>query len=425
MRILGFRSLRRRAWPLALSLAALAAAPVTSACRKEAPKPGLACSLVELRPNPEARFYDAVVRIDAVTIQDARRSRFDAMTPSSTYNVAELQFTEQSSNPEVLAPGDTFIVPLKRPDWKLDIGEGNTVYCVENFWDRLPAKDQWHPTKSEAMTVAQSLDIVNVNGLLKPVPDTLPEEWALVEETPAADNSPVASSLYQKIRGDRVIEQVEVQYTPLTEEEKEALTTTSAVDFLSDYSECARTQGREVVISAHPAVACDLEGVGEFGWTYRFFYVESGLLIAVDVQADPQEWGKTEEEKDQERRTDQVFLRYGYGPMGKEEWQAMVEIRMNRTGAFHKRSKSGESVDKDFTLSDEEFAAIRASLSENHFMELQSRSGGAGGLTSFIAVRAAAKAHTVEMKNYKEVAFDNIAKTIRRVVLPKVGESGF
>jgi hypothetical protein len=407
----------------AAALAVLAALTAT-ACKKQAETTqGMSCTLVELRPDTKTGYYDAVVRVDQVTLKDPLRDQLQVLMPSASASVADLEFTEEGPDPARLQAGDTFIVPLTRPDWKLDIGRGSTTFCLENFWDLLPAKDQWHPTKSETMEIAKSLDIVYENGAPKPVPSLLPEGWVLTgEKEPTADD-PVNSVTYQKRRDDQLVGQLEIQYAPLSDEEKQQLAQGSAMDFLATWSDCAKTQGHEVVIAGHQAVACDLEGKGEFGWTYRYFYVQADVLVAVDVQADPQEWGKAPEVATEAAKSDRVFLRYSYGPVGPQEWQVLIEVRMNRTGAFHKRSRAGETVDKDFTLTDKEFAALETAVTESNFMQLESRSGGSGGTAATISVLSKGQAHTVEMKNYPEALFDNFARTIRGIVLPKVGES--
>jgi hypothetical protein len=393
-------------------------------CSRAKPKPDLTCALVELRPNAASRYYDAVVRVESVTIQDPLKERFQVLTPSSAFDLSSLKFTAEGQDAARLEAGDTFVIPLKRPDWKFSLMDGDTEYCAERFWDRLPPGDRWHPTKTEAMDVARALEIVSDRGVPKPVPASLPPEWQLVEEKDPETDNPIGSVIYQKLRGGRTVEQVEVQFALLTEEERARLVSSSPADFLSTWSECAKSGGSPADIAGHSAIACDLEGVGEFGWTYRYFYISSDLVVAVDVQSDPQELGKTEQEKEQERRTDQIFLRYGYGPMGKEEWQVMIEVRMNRTGAFHKRSRAGDIVDKEFKVGDEEFAAIEKALADNNFMALESRSAADAGLESFIAVRSASGARTVNMKNFREPFFENIAAAIRRIVLPKVDENG-
>jgi hypothetical protein len=45
-------------------------------------------------------------------------------------------------------------------------------------------------------------------------------------------------------------------------------------------------------------------------------------------------------------------------------------------------------------------------------------------LESFLAVRSLSGARTVNMKNVRVPAFEEIAGTIRRIVLPKVDENG-
>jgi hypothetical protein len=269
-----------------------------------------------------------------------------------------------------------------------------------------------------------TIEVANERGVLKPVPSSLPPDWRLAEETePTADN-PVGSASYRKVRGGRTVEQVEIQYTQLTDDQRAQLAASSPADFLAGWSDCAKNGGASVDIAGHAAVACDLEGVGELGWTYRYFYLTSELVIAVDVQSDPEELGKSDQEKEQERRTDEIFFRYSYGPLGPERWQVMIEVRMNQTGAFHKRSRTGESVDKDFKLSDVEYAAIGKALAENHFFELGSRSSLGPEFQSFIAVRKSGGVHSVTMTNVREPLFENIAAVIRGIVLPKVNENG-
>jgi hypothetical protein len=414
----------RKKWTAFLPVAvAVAAALWPAGCSRPKPKPALACALVELRPNAASRYYDAVVRVESISIQDPLKDQFQVLTPSSAFDLTSLKFTAEGQDTARLEAGDTFVIPLKRPDWKFSIVEGDAERCAENFWDRLPPADRWHPTRTEAMDVARGLDLISERGVLKPVPASLPPEWQLVEEKNPDTDNPIGSEIYQKVRGGRVVEQVEVQFALLSEEERAQLASSSPAEFLSTWSECAKATGTLADVAGHAAVACDLEGVGEFGWTYRYFYITSNLVVAVDVQSDPQEVGKTELEKEQERRTEQIFLRYGYGPLGKEEWQVMIEVRMNRAGAFHKRPRGGDTVDKEFKLSDEEFAAIEKVLADRDFMSLESRSAAGAGLESFLSVRSASGARTVNMKNYRNASFEAITGTIRQIVLPKVDEN--
>jgi hypothetical protein len=412
----------KRRWSPGLVLVVAAGLLLPFACKRPAPEAGLTCKLVELRPDPTSGYYDAVVRLESVSLPDALKDRFQVITPTSTFDLSALPFTVEGSDPSRLEAGDTFTIPLKRPDWKFFLGSGQTEVCSEWFWDRLPPADRWDPTKSQAMEVARTIEIVNDRGLNKPMPASLPDEWQLTEEKQPEPDDPVGSLLYQKIRGDRPVEQVEIQYSPLTPDEKAQLTISTPAEFLSTWSECAKTAGLSVVVAGHPAVACNLEGVGEFGWTYRYFYTVSDMVIAVEIQADPQELSKTAEEKEKERRTDQVFLRYGYGPVGPQAWQVMIEVRMNRTGTLHKRSGAGETADKDFTISDAEFASIEKALADNRFADLESRSMNGGGIESFVSVRLNGRVKSVVMKNFREAPFENIASTIRKIVLPKVEE---
>ncbi len=403
---------------LAVALAGLAG------CSHAKAKPELACTVLELRQDPASRYYDAVVRVERVTLPDAAKAGLRVLTPTSSFDVPTLRFTADGRDASRLEPGDTFIVPLARPDWKLAVEGGGSVLWTDNFWDLLPQNDRWHPTKTEAMTVAASAPVVDVHGVLKPVPASLPPEWRLAEETEPTADSALGSSVYRKVRGGRVVEQVEFQYARLTEDQKTRIASGLTTDFLGDWSDCAKNGGAAATVAGHQAIVCDLEGTGDFGWTYRFFYVDSDVLVGADVQSDPQELGKTDAQKDLERRTDQVFLRYGYGPVGAEEWQVMIELRMNRTGAFHKRSRAGEVVDKDFRVGDDEFAAVEKALADNGFWALESRSGIGTGFESFLAVQTDAQARTVAMKNVRDVRFEKIAATVRTMVLPKVDESG-
>ncbi len=411
-------SMKRPGTPLSAALV-LAVALTAPGCRKPAP-PSIACSLVDLRPNHG--YFDAAVRVDAVAVKNAALESIQAVTPSGSADLSSLEFQAEAANPAAIEPGDVFVVPLKRPDWRVSLVQGTVTLCSVNFWDRLPPADQWHPTKSEAMELAKTILVASVNDLPKPGIPNLPPEWGLAEETEGETDNPVASMVFFKTREDVTLEKLEIQYAILSDSDKAELETVSASEFLAKRTGCAEQAGQPAVVAGHQAVVCDMEGVGEFGWTYRYYYVDSGLIIGVDIQADPAEWVKTPEQKDLERRTDRIFLRYNYGPTGSEEWQNLIEIRMNRTGGFHKMSRAGEAVDKTFTISDKEFAEIESALADNKFMEMESRSGGSGGMTSTISVRTASAARTVEMKNWSEPAFDNVALTVRRIVFPKVGE---
>lgn len=380
------------------------------------------CSLVELKENPVSQYYDVVIKVESIVLKNPLKMRFALVTPTSFYEVADLNFSEDGGDPELLEKGDVFVLPLKKPDWKFFIREQNDIYCSLNFWEMLPERDQWHPTKSEAMQVAQSIEVVDERGILKPAANFLPPEWRkTLDELPVYDE-PFGNIQYQKLRGDKVREAVDIRYAFLTEEEKYELNVISEAEFLSDWTDWTKKFGQPDLINGRKALYWDMQGMGSFGWSYRYVYIDGDMVIEVTLNADPLEWVKTEHEKELERRTERVFLRYGFGPVGDPEWQILIEIRLNRTGAFHKRSRHGITVEKQFRLEDWEFEEIENVLRENRFLELESRSGLPGGITSFISVRYENKSYTVEMKNIILPFYQNIEKKIQRIVLPKVGE---
>ncbi|MCK4337025.1 MAG: hypothetical protein KAX11_03710, partial [Candidatus Aminicenantes bacterium] len=61
-------------------------------------------------------------------------------------------------------------------------------------------------------------------------------------------------------------------------------------------------------------------------------------------------------------------------------------------------------------------------LAENRFRELRSRSGVPGGIDSFLSVNYNDLSHTVKMNNVQFQPFQNIERTIKVIVLPKVDE---
>lgn len=386
------------------------------------PEEPFTCSVVELKKNQATQYYDAVVEVDGIVLKNPLKSRFYLMTPTRILELAELAYLEDGADSEMLEPGDVFIVPLQKPDWKFFIREENAIYCSHNFWDQLPVADQWHPTKSEAWKIAQNITLEESDGFIKPLPKNLPVEWAFVEEELPVPDYPYGTILCQKIRADMVREEVAIQYAYLTEDEEYDLDLMSPTDALRSWIEWAKKEGQAAEVNGRPLVFWDMEGMGTFGWSYRYAYIEGNVVVEVTVAADPLEWQKTEQEKAVERRTEKVFVRYGYGPVGKPEWQILIEIRMNREGVFYKRSRAGITIEKPFNLEEGEFREIERSLQENRFLLLQSRSGPPGGIDSFITVQFIDKTHSVEMKNFSEPYFQNIGKTIKDIVLPKVDE---
>ena len=380
------------------------------------------CSLVELRENSVSKYYDAVVRVEKIDLNLPLKSRFYLTTPSSLIELVDVTYTEDGESEDLLEVGDIFIVPLQKPDWKYFIREENDIYCSFNFWDQLPVSDQWHPTKSEAMDVAMNIELEENDGFLKPLPKNLPVEWSLVEEELPEPDYPVGTLLFEKIRADIVREEVFIQYAYLTEEEELDLDLMSSTDALFKWIEWAKQMGEVGTVEDRQVVYSDMEGMGTFGWSFRYVYIEQNVVVEVTVAADPLEWLKTEQDKAVERRTEKVFLRYGFGPIGEPEWQILIEIRMNREGVFFKRSRQGITIEKPFKLDEGEFRDIDRSLQDNRFLLLESRSGPPGGIDSFVTVQFIDKVHTVEMKNVDDLYFQSIAKKIKDIVLPKVDE---
>lgn len=393
-------------------------------CRLLKKKQPFECSLVELRENPKSGYYDAIIKVERLKADDALKTRFSLFTPTSSYEIADLSFTEDGQDPERLEEGDVFTVPLRKPDWKFYVRGQNDIFCSQNFWETLPVNDQWHPTKSEAMQVAKSIEVELVEGLPKPLAKSLPEEWQQVDEKLPVQDDPLGYVIYQKLRAEEVKEEVNIQYSFLTESEIKELSSVSDAEFLYDWANWAKKFGKSETIAGHDAIYWDMQDIGEFGWAYRYAYIDSNMVIEIDINADPLEWVKTEQEKILEGKAKKLFLRYGYGPVGDPGWQVMIEIWMNGEGAFHKMSKAGVTVQKAFRLEDRELEEIQTSISENRFRELRSQSGIPGGMTSFLSVRYGDEYHTVELKNVRVPLYQNIEKKIKRIVLPKVDETG-
>lgn len=381
------------------------------------------CSLVELKENPNSGYFDAIIKIERLRPGDTLKTSFSVFAPTSVYGLADLSFVEDGQDAERLEVGDVLTVPLRKPDWKISIRGQNDVQCVNNFWEMLPVDDQWHPRKSEAMEVAQSIELDVVNGLPKPVAKTLPEEWQLTYEKLPEQDDPNGYVIYQKLRAEEVKEDVNINYYFLTQSEIKEVSSTSDIQFLSHWADWAKKNGKPGTIAGHNAIYWDMQDMGEFGWAFRYAYIDSEIVIQIDINADPLEWVKTEQEKILEGKTKNVFLRYGYGPVGDLEWQIMIEIRMNGDGAFHKRSKEGTVIQKTFHLDDREFGEIQKSIDENQFRELRSRSGLPGGKTSFLSVKFGDEYHTVELKNVAIPLYQKIERTIQKIVLPKVDET--
>jgi hypothetical protein len=379
-------------------------------------------SLIELKSNAETGYYDAVILVEGVWLDTPIISRFLLITPTQSLEIEDLEFIADGKNPMLLEKGDVFIVPLCMPDWKLYIREKNEIYGSLNFWDKLPVDNQWHPLKSEAKTVAESLAVELVDGLPKPVAGILPKEWELVDEQVPYQDDPCGFVVYQKIMAENVKEQVNISYCLLTDKEARGLAASSETEYLAGWTEWTHKFGKEDVFAGRAVISWDMPGIGEYGWSYRYIYVDSDVVIEVDLEADPLEWKKTDQEKIVEGKTRKVFLRYGYGPVREPEWQILIEIRMNGEGMFYKRSRNGITIEKAFFLDDLELDRIRIALAENQFRDLRSRSGIPGGINSFLSVNYNDLSHIVKMNNVQLQPFQNIERTIKVIVLPKVDE---
>ena len=253
------------------------------------------CKLIELRKNSSSQYYDAVVRVDWLTLNDAFKSRFSLVTPTQSHEMKDLDFIEDGRDPTEIENDDVFIVPLNKPDWKFFIRERNDIYSSVNFWEKLPENDRWHPLKSEAMKVAESIELKEVNGTYKPIPGFLPEEWKLSIDKPISTGYRFGKLKYSKMRERKIKEGVSIMYSGLTREEKEELTTVSETEFLSDWCEWTRKMSSPGVIADHDSACWDMEGIGAYGWSYRFMYIDGNILIEVTVNSDPLEWIRIEE----------------------------------------------------------------------------------------------------------------------------------
>ena len=383
----------------------------------------LECEMVELRNNPASGYYDATVRVELYTLYQAVKSRFTLVTPTNSYQMEALTFIEEGDDPEQLESGDTFVVPLSKPDWKFYIGEQDEIYGSVNFWELIPEKDRWHPLKSEAMEVAQSIEVSEQDGIFKPMPQFLPDEWTLASDEQYGE-ADCKTLVYQKIRVGEVKEEVNIVYCELTDEEKKELETISETEVLTDWTEWTRKCSQLGLVAGHTAVYWDMEGCGYFGWSYRYAYIDGDTVTEVTVASDPLEWEKTEQEKAEERRTRRVFITYGYGPVGEPGWEITIVIRANGGGSFNKESERGISITKPFALTEVELHEIETVLQENNFLELESHSGPTGGINSFITVRYDGTSHTVEMRNATAESYAAIEQLIRQTILPRVGEQG-
>jgi hypothetical protein len=413
---------KRFVW-IALAVMLVCFNPATTSCFFTEEHEPLECKVIELKKNLFSQYYDAIIRVECFTLHHAAKSRFTLITPTNSYELETLTFIEEGNDSVELESGDIFIVPLSKPDWKFYIREQNEIYCSVDFWELIPEADRWHPLKSEAMEVARSIEVTKVEGELKLVPKFLPLEWALVEEEHPMPVGKCGTLIFQKTRVEEVKEEVRIEYCKLTSEEKEALEAVSETDFLTDWTEWTRKFSQPGLTAGHNAVYWDMRGYGNFGWSYRYAYVDDDTLIEVTVDSDPLEWVKTEQEKEEERRTRRVLVTYVYGPVGEPGWTITIAIRANGEGSFDKLSRGGVSITKLFALTESELDEIERALLDNNFLGLESLSGPPGGTSSSMTVRYDDISHTVEMRDDTMQSYNNIAQKIQDIVLPKVGET--
>jgi hypothetical protein len=380
------------------------------------------CTLMAMRENSGSGYFDAVVRVERLTLKNPLKSRFRIYTSTTSMELEDCSFPEEGKDEALIEVGDVFVIPLQKPDWKYYIREENEFYCSTNIWSQLPADFQWHPLKTEAFRVAESLTVTDEEGILKPLPTLLPGEWRRRNEKLPNPDDPLGGILFQKVRADRMIEEVVVNYSYLSEEEKLKLDLITPQAFLKDWTAWTRKFGSPDDVAGRPSLVWDMLGTGEFGWDYRYACLMDDLIVEVDISSDPLEWGKSEADKALERRTEQVFLRHTYGPVGEPRWQIMIEVRLNREGRLFKRSEGGITIEKAFRLTELESSAIEEALAANRFPELESRSGPPGGITSSISVRYGDDTRTVEVRNFRLPGYENIEDTIHRIILPKVDE---
>ncbi len=255
------------------------------------------CKLIELRKNSSSQYYDAVVKVDWLTLNDAFKTRFSLVTPTQSHEMEDLDFVEDGRDATEIENGDVFIVPLNKPDWKFFIRERNDIYSLVYFWEMLPENDRWHPKKSEAMKVAESIELKEVKGIQKPIPAFSTDGWKLSCDNPVSTGYRYGNLNYRKMQGRKIKEEVDINYCKLTGEEIEKLTTVSEIEFLSDLSEWTRKMSHPGVIADHNSVCWDMKGIGSYGWSYRFMYIDADMLIEVTVNSDPLEWARKEKER--------------------------------------------------------------------------------------------------------------------------------
>ena len=379
----------------------------------------LECKVLELRENPSSEYYDAVVEIEHIAWSLVRtKSNYTVKTLTGSYGIGDLSFVEDGKNAAELEEGDIFIVPLNRPDWSFTIvGCGDPV----SFRELLPEDERWHPTKTEAMEVARSIELKNDNQTLKPVPQSLPPEWVLADEFPSVFAGESCAS-YQKVRVDEVREEVLICYWELTSDEKQKLETMPVAEFIREvyHGNSLLPRGEEITMDGRTAIAVDGEGRGK-GWLYEYAYIDDGVVIDVRIDSDPLEWVKTEQEKEEERNSRAVFLTYFYTETGEPQSKVTIKIRLNGEGSLDKLAKIHETW--LFQLSQAELDELVKTLEDNSFLEMAEElpPGAPDSSNSFItATFSGGESHTVAVGTEAVPNYENIGQKIKQIVLPRI-----
>ena len=381
----------------------------------------LECKVLELRENPSSQYYDAVVGIEHIGWSLVRsKSNYTVKTLTGSHEMKDLSFVEDGKNAAELEKGDIFILPLNQPDWSLAIvGCGDSV----SFRELLPEDERWHPTKTEAMQVARSIELKEDGQTLKPVPQFLPPEWVLAGEFPSVFAGEACAS-YQKVRVDEVREEVLVCYWEPTSDEKEKLETMPVAEFIREVYQGNELlpHGEEITIDGRTAIAVEGEGLGK-GWLYEYAYIDDGVVIDVRIDSDPLEWVKTAQEKEEERNSRAVFLTYFYTETGEPESQVTIKIRLNGEGSLDKLAKIHETW--QFQLSQTELDELVKTLEENGFLQMAEEVPllAPDSSNPFITATFNGESHTVAVGTEAVPDYGNIAQKIKQIVLPKIEQT--
>ena len=390
--------------------------------------------VMELKSNDSSVYYDAVVKVERLAISkiDANKGQFTVWTPAGNieHEMKTLVFIEDGKSPQELEEGDIFVVPLRKPDWTLNISHKSTStvdYIKVNFFHMLPEELQWDPLKSEAMAVARSIKLESDDAGLKPIPTFLPLEWVLMEDgaDPSARNN--KWSTYQKIRVGEVKEEVTIRYSKLSVKE---LTEVQDAGALSDEEflklriwpgsgSYIRNYPKVTSVAGHRVVYNTFEGFADSQWIWRYAYLDGDIRIMVDVDTNPIESLKTEEEKQEERKTRAIFLTYSYLSNEDSEWKVKIDVRLNGEGNVNRTSvkmvKSGT-----FQLTPEELAQINETLNTNGFWDMaqQFPSPPPGSVRSCLTVIHDNIPNTVAVADEAVPGYQNIERKIKQI-LPK------